>query len=170
MLQEIRDIKLHNQKKNIFNDHKTHPKGTSEENDPDDTHLIYNSASVHLLPDKQNTPEHCAPDPNHTPNIDDNAFMQQKPDPYELWSASPPESLSSSSSNEDLMDNNIDHARYVLMKTGLPLKRVGRGEGELEMEGEQETRGGMEEGHLDLSSGAVTKLLGPALDPESGCW
>ena len=54
------------------------------------------------------------------------------------------------------------------MKTGLPLKRVGRGEGESEREGERETRGGMEEGRPGPSSNAVTKLSGPELDPESG--
>ena len=52
------------------------------------------------------------------------------------------------------------------MKTGLPLKRVGRGEGELEMEGEWETRGGTEEGRPGPSSDAVTKTSGPELDPE----
>ena len=52
------------------------------------------------------------------------------------------------------------------MKTGLPLKRVGRGEGESEMEGEREMRGGMEEEHLDPSAGAVTKLSD--LEPGSG--
>ena len=55
------------------------------------------------------------------------------------------------------------------MKTALPLKRVGMGEGELEREGEWETRGGMEEERPDPSSCAVTKLLGPEPDSESGC-
>ena len=53
------------------------------------------------------------------------------------------------------------------MKTGLPWKRVGRGEGELEMEGEWETRGRTEEECPGPSSGAVTKLSGPELGPES---
>ena len=52
------------------------------------------------------------------------------------------------------------------MKTALPLKRVGMGEGELEREGERETRGGMEEGLLDPFSDAETKTLGPESDPE----
>ena len=167
MLQEICDIKLQNQKKNIFNVHKNHPKGIDEENEQDDTHLIYNSTSNHLLPDKLNILGHHAPNPTHTPNIDDGAFAQQKPNPYELWSASPPELLSSSSSNEDLTDGNVDHARYTLMKTGLPQKRVGRGEGELEMEGEGETRGRTEEGHPGSSSGAVTKPSGPEPDSKA---
>ena len=166
LLQEIHDIKLQKQENNIFNVHKNHPKVTGEENDLDDTHLIYNSASFHPPHDKPNTPEYCAPDPNHVPNTDGNAFMQQKQAPYELWSASPPESLSSSSSNEDLTDDNADYAEYDLMKTGLPWKRVGRGEGELE--GEWEMRGGMEEECPGLSSGAVTKLSGPEPDPEAG--
>ena len=54
------------------------------------------------------------------------------------------------------------------MKTALPLKRVGMGEGELEMEGEWEMRGRTEEGHPDPSSGAVTKLSGPEPDSEAG--
>ena len=111
LLQEIHDIKLQNkQRNNIFNVHKTHPKGTDGENGQDDTHLIYNSTSPHLPPDKQNNLERHALNPNHTPSTNDNAFMQQKPNPYELWSASPPELLSSSSSDEDLMDNSVDHA------------------------------------------------------------
>ena len=166
LLQEIRDIKRLNQKKHIFNDHKTHPKDTGEGNDQGDTHLIYNSASVHPLPDKPNIPRCHAPDPNHTPNTGDNAFAQQKPNPYELWSALPPESLSSSSSDEDSTDDNAALAEYGLMKTALPQKRVGMGEGELEMEGERETRGGMEEGLPDPFSDAVTKTSGPELDPE----
>ena len=168
LLQEICDIKLKNQKKKIFSDHKNHPKGIDEEIDLDDTRSIYNSAPIHLLPDKQNTPEHHVPNPDHTPNIDDSAFAQQKLDPYKLWSASPPELLSSSSFNEDSMDNNTDCARYTLMKTGCPQKRVGRREGELEMEGERETRGGMEEERPGPSSNAVTKLSGPEPDSESG--
>ena len=168
LLQEIRDIKLQNQKKNIFNACKNHPKDTDGENGLDDTHLIYNSASNHLLPDIQNIPERHVPNPNHTPDIDDNAFTQQKLNPYELWSASPPESPSSSSSDKDSMDNNADRARYVLMKTGLPLKRVGMGEGELEMEGEQETRGGMEEERPGPSSSAVTKPSDPGPDSGAG--
>ena len=169
LLQEIHDIKLQNQKRNILNVHMNHPKGIDEENGLDDTHSIYNSASIHLPPDIQNIPVHHVPDPNCTPNTDDNAFVQQKPNPYELWSASPPELLSFSSSNEDLTDDNIDCTRYALMKTGLPLKRVGRGEGELEMEGEWEMRGGMEEGRPDPSSGAVTKPSGPEPDSEAEC-
>ena len=135
LLQEIRDIKVQNQRKQIFNDHKNHPKGTDEENDQDDTRLIYNNASTHQLPDKPNTPRHHAPNPNHTPNIDGNAFVLQKPDLYELWSASPLESLSSSSSDEDSTDDIAARAKYRRMKTILPLKRVGMGEGELEKEG-----------------------------------
>ena len=166
LLQEIRDIKKQKQEKYIFNVHKNHPKGIDEGNDQDDTHLIYNSASTHLLPDKPNSPKHHAPDPIHTPDTDDNAFALQKPVPYELWSASPPELPSSSSSNKDSTDNNTGCDEYGLMKTGLPLKRVGRGEGESEREGERETRGGTEEGLLDPFSDAVTKTLGPESDPE----
>ena len=76
LLQEICDIKLQNQKKNIFNVHKNHPKGTDGESDLDDTHLIYNSASNHLPPDKRNTLIRHAPSPNYIPNTDDNAFAQ----------------------------------------------------------------------------------------------
>ena len=61
--------------------------------------------------------------------------MQQKPNLYKLWSALPPELLSSSSSDEDSTDDNVGRAGYDLMKTSLPLKRVGTGEEELEMEG-----------------------------------
>ena len=166
LLQEIRDIKKQKQNKRIVNVHKIHPKGTDEENVQDDTHLIYNSASSHLLPDTPNIPRHRAPDPNHTPNTDDNAFAQQKPLPYVLWSASPPKSLSSSSSDEDLMDDNAVLAEYGLMKTALPLKRVGMGEGESETEGERETRGGTEEELPDPFSDAVTKTSGPESGPE----
>ena len=74
LLQEIRDIKKQKVKTNILNDRKIHPKDTDEGNVQDDTHLIYNSTSIHPLPDKRNTPIHRAPNPNHTPNIDDNAF------------------------------------------------------------------------------------------------
>ena len=157
LLQEIRDIKKQNKRNNIFNVHKSHPKDTDEESVRGDTHLFYNSASTHLPPNKLSIPEHHAPNPNHTPNIDGSAFAQQKLNPYELWSASPPELLSSSSTDEDSTDDIVDCTRYARIKTGLPLKRVGRGEGELEMEGEWETRGGMEEGRPDPSSGAVTK-------------
>ena len=165
MLQEIRDIKKQKQNKHIINGHKNHPKDTGGENVQGDTHLIYNSASSHLLPDKPNIPRCHAPDPNHTPNTGDNAFAQQKPNPYELWSALPPESLSSSSSDEDSTDDSVDRAEYGLMKTALPLKRVGMGEGESETEGERETRGGTEEGLPDPFSDAVTKTLGPESDP-----
>ena len=110
----------------------------------------------------------CVCDTNHIPGIDDSAFAQQKLTPYELWSASPPESLSSSSSDKDSTDNNVDCAGYILMKTGLPVKRVGRGEGELEMEGKQETRGGTEEECPGPSSGTVTKPSGPEPDSEAG--
>ena len=166
LLQEISDIKKLKQKKHIFNDRKNHPKDTDEGNDLDDTHSIYNSASTHPLPDKPNIPEHHAPDPTHTPNIDDNAFAPRKPNPYELWSASPLELPSSSSSDEDSTDDNAVRAEYGLMKTGLPLKRVGMGEGELATEGEWEIRGGTEEGLPGPSSDAVTKTLGPGSDPE----
>ena len=166
LLQEISDIKKLKQKKHIFNDRKNHPKDIDEGNDWDDTHSIYNSASTHPLPDKPSIPEHHAPDPTHTPNIDDNAFAPRKPDPYELWSASPPELLSSSSSDEDSKGDNAVRAEYGLMKTGLPLKRVGMEEGELATEGERETRGGTEEGLPGPSSDAVTKTLGPESDPE----
>ena len=44
------------------------------------------------------------------------------------------------------------------------------GEGEWATEGEQEMRGGMEEGSPGPSSSAVTKPLDPAPDPESGRW
>ena len=66
------------------------------------------------------------------------------------------------------MDNSVDHARYALMKTDLPQKRVGRGEGELEMEGKRETRGRTEEECPGPSSGAVKKPSGPEPDSESG--
>ena len=66
------------------------------------------------------------------------------------------------------MDDNADHTGYVLMKTGLPLKRVGRGEGGSETEGERGMRGGTEEERPGPSSGAVTKLSGPEPDPEAG--
>ena len=162
LLQEIRDIKKQKQSKQIFNDHKIHPKDTDEGNDQDDTHLIYNSALSHLLPDKPNIPRHRAPDPNRIPHTDDNAFVQQKPLPYALWSASPPESLSSSSSDEDSTDDSAALDAYGLMKTALPLKRVGMGEGEREM------RGGTGEERLDPSSDAVTKTSGPESGPELG--
>ena len=168
LLQELRDMKVQKKEQYITNDHKTHPKDIDEENDQDDTHLIYNSASTHLPPDKPNILIHHVPSPNHTPNIDDNAFVQQKPNPYALWSASPPESLSSSSSDEDSTDDNVGHVEYGLMKTARPLKRVGRGEGESEMEGEREIRGRTEEGLPDPSSDAVTKTSGPESDPEVG--
>ena len=168
MLQEISDIKKLKQKKQIFNDRKNHPKGTDEENGQDDTHLIYNSASTHPLPDKPNTPIHHAPDPTHIPGTDDNASALQKPNPYALSSASPPELPSSSSLDEDLMDDNAGRAEYGLMKTGRPLKRVGMGEGESETEGERETRGGMEEGLPGPVSDAVTKTSSPELDPGLG--
>ena len=51
------------------------------------------------------------------------------------------------------------------MKTTLPRKRVGMGEGESETKGERETRGGTEEGLPDPFSDAVTKTLGPESDP-----
>ena len=169
LLQEIRDIKRQNKKNNIFSVHKSHPKDIDEGNAQDDTHLIYNNASPHLRPDKPNILVHRALTPSHTPNIDDNAFAPQKPNLYELWSASPPESLSSSSSDEDWTDDNAGRDEYGRMKTGLPLKMVGMGEGVLEKEGEQETRGRMEEGRLDPSSSTVTKPSGPESDPEPGC-
>ena len=169
LLQEIRDIKRLNQKKHIINGHKNHPKDIDEGNDQGDTHLIYNSTSVHLLPDKPNIPKRHAPDPNHTPNTDDNAFALQKPDPYALWSVSPLESPSSSSSDEDSTDDNAALAEYGLMKTALPRKRVGMGEGELGIEGERETRGGTEEGLPDPFSDTVTKMSGLESDPELEC-
>ena len=170
LLQEIRDIKKLNQKKHIFNDHKSHPKDTDGGNGQGDTHLFYNSASSHPLPDKPNIPRHHAPDPNHTPNTDGNASAPQKPLPYELWSALPPESLSSSSSDEDSRDDNAGRDEYGRMKTGLPLKMVGMGEGESGTEGEREMRGRTEEGLPDPFSDAVTKTLGPESDPELGRW
>ena len=168
LLQEIRDIKKQNQKKHIFNDRKNHPKDTGGENDPDDTHLIDNSASIHPLPYIPNIPRRHAPGPNHIPDIDDNAFAPQKPNPYELWSASPPEWPSSSSSDEDSTDDNADRVEYGLMKTALPRKRVGMGEGESEREGEREIRGGTEEELPDPFSDAVTKTSGLESDPEPG--
>ena len=168
MLQEIRDIKKQKTSKHISNVRKTHPKDTDEENAPGDTHLIYNSASTHPPLDIPNIPEHHGPSPTRTPNIDDSAFAPQKPIPYELWSALPPESLSSSSSDEDSTDDNAGRAEYGLMKTGLPQKRVGMGEGESEMEGEREIRGGTEEGLPGPFSSTVTKPLDPELDPELG--
>ena len=170
LLQEIRDIKKQTYKKQIFNVHKNHPKGIDEENDLDDTHLIYSSASTHLPPYTLNNPRHHAPDPTHTPSTGGNAFALQKPNPYELWSVSPPELPSSSSSDEDSMDDNAGLDEYGLMKTALPLKRVGMGEGELEREGERETRGGREEGLPGPFSDAVTKTLGPESDPELERW
>ena len=125
LLQEIRDIKKQKQDKQIFNDHKNHPKDIDEENAQGDTHLIYNSASTHPLPDKPNIPKHHAPNPTHTLNIDDNASTLQKPLPYELWSTSLPGLPSSSSSDEDSTDDNAGRAEYGLMKITLPLKRVG---------------------------------------------
>ena len=163
LLQEIHDIKVQNQKKQIFNDHKNHPKGTDEGNAQGDTCLFYNNASTHQLPDRPNTPRRHIPNPNHTPNIDGNAFTLRKPDLYELWSASPLESPSSSSSDEDSTDDIVARAKYRRMKTALPLKRVGMGEGE------QETRGGMEEELPDPVSCTVTKPLGPEPDSESRC-
>ena len=139
-----------------------------EGNGQDDTHSIYNSASAHPPPDKQSIPAHHVLSPNHIPNIDDNAFVQQKPNLYKLWSASPPELPSSSSSDEDSTDNNAGRDEYGRIKTGLPQKRVGMGEGELEMEGEWEMRGGMGEEPPDPVSCAVTKPLGPEPDVESG--
>ena len=168
LLQEIRDIRRQKTCKQIVNDHKNHPKDIDEENAPDDIHLIYNNASTRPPLDILNIPKHRDPSPTRIPNTDDNAFAQRKPIPYELWSALPPESLSSSSSDEDLRDNNAVLAEYGLMKTALPWKRVGMGEGESETEGERETRGGTEEEHPDPSSGAVTKPLGPESDPELG--
>ena len=168
MLQEIRDIKKQKQDKLIFNGHKNHPKDIDEENAQGDTHLIYNSASTRPPLDTQNIPEHRAPSPTHTPNTDDNAFAPRKPNPYELWSASPPELPSSSSSDKDSRDGNAGRVVYGLMKTALPLKRVGMGEGESEREGEWETRGGMEEGLPGPFSDAVTKTLDPESGPEPG--
>ena len=104
LLQEICDIKRQNNKNNIISAHMIHPKDTDEGSVQDDTHLIYNSASNHLPLDKQNILRHHNPSPNHIPSIDDSAFVPRKPNPYELWFASPPESPSSSSSDEDLMD------------------------------------------------------------------
>ena len=62
------------------------------------------------------------------------------------------------------MDDNVGRAEYGLMKTGRPLKRVGMGEGESEMEGERETRGGTEEGLPGPFSDAETKTSGPESD------
>ena len=166
LLQEIHDIKKLKIKKQIFNDRKNHPTDIDGENDQDDTHLIYNSASIHPLPCKPNIPRCHAPGPNHTPSTDDNAFALQKPNPYALWSASPPESPSSSSSDKDSTDDNAGLAEYGLMKTARPRKRVGMGEGESEMEGEWEMRGGTEEELPDPFSDTVTKPLGPESDPE----
>ena len=64
------------------------------------------------------------------------------------------------------MDDIAARAEYGRMKTGLPLKRVGMGEGELEREGEQEMRGGTGEELPDPVSCAVTKPSGPEPDPE----
>ena len=166
LLQEIRDIKKQKLKKNIFNDYKNHPKDIDEGSGQDDIHLIYNSASPHPPLDKLNTPGHHALNPTRAPDTDHNAFAQQKPTPYELWSASPPEWPSSSSSDEDSTDDNAGRVEYGLMKTALPRKRVGMGEGESETEGEREIRGGMEEGLPGPASDAVTKTLGPESDPE----
>ena len=168
LLQEIRDIKGQKTCKQIINDHKNHPKDTDEENVPGDIRLIYNNASARPPLNIPNIPEHRDPNPTHTPNTDDNAFVQRKPIPYELWSALPPESLSFSSSDEDSMDDNVGCVEYGLIKIGLPRKMVGMGEGESETEGERETRGGTEEERPDPSSDAVTKTLGPESDPELG--
>ena len=129
LLQEIRDMSKHKPDKHAFNGHKNHPKDIDVKNGQDDTHSIYNSTSSHPLPDKPNIPIRRGPDPNHTPDTGDNAFAQQKPNPYELWSALPPESLSSSSSDEDSTDDSAARTEYGLMKTGLPRKRVGMGVG-----------------------------------------
>ena len=153
LLQEIHDIKIHKKRNNIFNDHKTHPKDIDVKNVQDDTHLIYNNTSSYPLPYKTNNPRYHALDPTHVPDTDDNAFMQQKQAPYELWSTSPPELLSSSSSNEDLTDNNANHGGYAQIKTSLP-----------------RMRGRTEEECPGPSSSTVTKLSGPEPDPESGCW
>ena len=161
-------LQILTERNNIINGHKIHPRDTDVKNAQDDTHLIYNSTSFHPLPYKKNNPGHHAPNPNHTPHIDDNAFAQQKPNPYELWSTSPPELLSSSLSNEDSKDYIVDHVGWVWMKISLPQKWVGRGEGELEMEGEWEMRGRMEEECPGLSSGTVIKLSGPEPAPKSG--
>ena len=112
LLQEIRDIKVQNLRKQIINDHKNHPKDTDEGNDQDDTRLIYNNASTHQLPDKPNTPRRHVLNPNHIPNTDGNAFVPQKPDLYKLWSASPPELPSFSSSDEDSMDDITARTEY----------------------------------------------------------
>ena len=68
------------------------------------------------------------------------------------------------------MDDNTGRVEYGLMKTALPLKRVGMGEGESETEGEWETRGGTEEGLPDPFSDTATKTLGPESDPELARW
>ena len=166
LLQEICDIKKQKLDKQIFNDHKNHPKDIGEGNGQDDTHWIYSNASDRPPLDIPNTPGHHVLSPNHTPNTDGNASALQKPIPYELWSASPPEWPSSSSSDEDSTDDNAGRVEYGLMKTALPLKRVGMGEGESEREGEREIRGRTEEGLPDPFSDAVTKTLGPESDPE----
>ena len=168
LLQEIHDIKLQKIRNNKINVHKIHPKDTDEGNGQGDTHLIYNSASTHLLPYKSHTLGHYDPDPTHTPNTGHNAFAQQKPNLYKLLSTSPPESPSSSLSNEDSKGNISECARYCQMKTGQPWKRVAMGAGVWVTAGEREMRGGMEEGCPGPSSGTVTKPLDPAPDPESG--
>ena len=96
--------------------------------------------------------------------------MPQMTTPYELWSTSPPEWPSSSSSDKDSEDDNIDHTEHPLMSTQCPQNKVGMGEGEWETKGEGEMRGGMEEGLPGPFSSAVTKQSDPSPDLESGCW
>ena len=69
-------MKTQKRKNNILNVHKNHPKGIDVKSDQDDTHLIYNTASIHPPPYKKNNPGHHALDPNHIPNTDDSAFAQ----------------------------------------------------------------------------------------------
>ena len=47
--------------------------------------MIYSSTSPHPLPYIKNNLGHHAPNPNHVPDTDDNAFMQQKLTAYELF-------------------------------------------------------------------------------------
>ena len=56
------------------------------------------------------------------------------------------------------MDSNTGRVEYGLMKTALPLKRVGMGEGESEREGERETRG-------VIGAGLWSASLGLAFNP-----
>ena len=153
LLQELYNMKVQNKGEQHISDHRVYPRDTDEGHSWNDTYLIYNNTLTHLLPYKFHIPRCHAPTPIHKSNTDSNAFMQKKQDPYELLSASPPESLSSSLPELDSKDDNADHVTCLQMKTGQPLNKVVRGE----------------EGLPDPSSSVVTNTLYLKPDPESGC-